>query len=173
MNQTGNPLDQLRDIHLPEPLSPWPLAPGWWLITALLTLLIGYGIYRWIKRNASLKLLKPAQSELNQIKTLTPDNTAVAKLSALLKRVVLLYFPATEVASLSGKGWILFLNQQSKTALFDETAITIFNQTAYQANQTLNDEQWEQLISQAQKAINTIIRIGAATKSKQRTLGHV
>ena len=30
-----NPLDQLADIHLPDPVSWWPLAPGWWMLLGL------------------------------------------------------------------------------------------------------------------------------------------
>jgi len=36
----ANPLDQLRDIHLPEAVSWWPLAPGWWLLMVLTCLLL-------------------------------------------------------------------------------------------------------------------------------------
>ncbi|MGB5726303.1 MAG: DUF4381 domain-containing protein, partial [Thiogranum sp.] len=44
----------LRDIHLPDPLSWWPPAPGWWLLLTLLVaiaLLGGYLLHRY-RRNA-------------------------------------------------------------------------------------------------------------------------
>ena len=28
---SSNALEGLRDIHMPDPISVWPLAPGWWL----------------------------------------------------------------------------------------------------------------------------------------------
>ncbi len=37
--EAEDPLSQLRDIHLPEPVTFWPPAPGWWFI--LLLILIG------------------------------------------------------------------------------------------------------------------------------------
>ena len=38
---TPDPLAQLRDIHLPEPVSWWPPALGWWLVAmTVMTLLI-------------------------------------------------------------------------------------------------------------------------------------
>ena len=41
----ANPLDQLRDIHLPEPISWWPLAPGWWLL-----IIIALALMVWATR---------------------------------------------------------------------------------------------------------------------------
>ncbi|MGV6806815.1 MAG: DUF4381 domain-containing protein [bacterium] len=35
-----NPLDQLRDIHLPDPVAWWPPAPGWWLLGIVIAILI-------------------------------------------------------------------------------------------------------------------------------------
>ena len=31
-----NPLVNLKDIHLPSPVSFWPPAPGWWILAVLL-----------------------------------------------------------------------------------------------------------------------------------------
>ena len=41
-----NPLAQLRDIHLPEPISWWPLAPGLWV--ALIIVIAALLIAAWL-----------------------------------------------------------------------------------------------------------------------------
>ena len=45
-NAQANPmLEQLRDIHLPDAVSWWPIAWPWWLMLSLLIALISFAIY--------------------------------------------------------------------------------------------------------------------------------
>ena len=59
----------LRDIHLPDPVSWWPLAPGWLALIMLLVivvLLTTYFIRRY--RNHKISALYLAKQELERIK---------------------------------------------------------------------------------------------------------
>ncbi len=40
MNSANDPLAQLRDIHLPDPISWWPPAPGWWVLAVVVLALL-------------------------------------------------------------------------------------------------------------------------------------
>lgn len=117
-------LEELRDIHLPQPIGWWPLAPGWYFLAALIILLIILAIFflrryylnSCAKREA-LALLKTYHNvyELDQNSQLSS-----AQVSELLKRVALSYFSRAEVASLQGDAWILFLNKTAKKLNFEE-----------------------------------------------------
>ena len=48
MNDLQEQLKDLRDIHLPDPVSIWPLAPGWWALMILVPVL--YFLIRFIVR---------------------------------------------------------------------------------------------------------------------------
>ena len=172
MNQTENPLDKLRDIHLPEQLDQFQLAPGWWFLITIFIMLIIFAIYRWYKKRRSLYLLNPANQELKEIAQLPPNTQAIAKLSALLKRVCLVYFPKHQVSALSGNNWINFLNQQcseklnnknsdNKNVLFNQEQQQVFSETMYQANSEIDNQLWQALINNSQIAIDHIIRSNA------------
>jgi hypothetical protein len=88
----------LRDIHLPEPVSWWPLAPGWWLCLALLVMLTAAALWWW--RGAPLRRLRRAAlAELSAIETAYArdgDGHACAQaVSRLLRRVAAPCWPAT------------------------------------------------------------------------------
>ena len=57
----------LRDIHLPEPISWWPIAPGWWIIIASLFLFIVV-IFIAKRIYISKQLKRDIKAELENIK---------------------------------------------------------------------------------------------------------
>lgn len=118
----ADPLAQLKDIHLPEPISWWPLAIGWYGLMVLIFLLIFAIAYLMHKRhinalakNKALELLKTYKEQYQK------DNNAQltsARISELLRRVALVYYPRAQVASIHGEDWVEFLNQTSKGVNF-------------------------------------------------------
>jgi hypothetical protein len=169
-SQQGNPLDQLRDIHLPEQLDQFPIAIGWWILLAVVIFFIGYALYRLMKYKKSTRLLKPANIEIAALRNLKQVNAhAIATLSALLKRVCLVYFPHKNVASLNGEAWLNFLNQQSQKdeIFFSHEDIHIFTQSAYQANSIIDSNEWTGLLDASERCIETIIKTAAKNANKK------
>ena len=105
----------LRDLHLPEPVGWWPLAPGWWILIAIVATLAGYALYRAYRRyrhNAprrfALRQLARFESEY-----LEHRNPVVLgkQLSELLRRGMLAYADRDEVAGLTGEAWLEWLDR--------------------------------------------------------------
>ena len=98
---TPDPLSQLRDIHLPEPISPWPPAPGWWILLVLSILLIvgtGYSVARYLN---SRKYRREALAEYCKICSLEGDKERIQNLLELLRRTVISATGERHFASLS------------------------------------------------------------------------
>lgn len=110
-----NPLEQLRDIHLGDPIGAWPLAYGWYILIALtiiaLTLLITFTC-RFIKnrRPKKLALKELKRIEINYLSNADPHKTAY-QITVLLKRVCFAYYPRKKIASLHGDVWFDFLGK--------------------------------------------------------------
>lgn len=98
-------LAQLKDIHLPEAVSWWPLAAGWWLLLALLlTVVIALFVWQAKQRHSGKRA---ALHCLAQLSADTPTAFA-AELSALLRRVAIQHV-GQSAATLSGDDWSAFL----------------------------------------------------------------
>ena len=120
-----NPVDlsQLHDIHLPESIGWWPLAPGWYLLAAslfLACLLIGLlGWRSYSNGRAKREALRALSMYQKQYQLDANSQLCSASISELLKRVALAYYPRTRVAGLQGEAWLIFLNNTVKGVNFN------------------------------------------------------
>lgn len=105
----------LRDLHLPEAIGWWPLAPGWWVVLAIVAALMGHLAWRLYKRwqfhaPRRYALRKLAHYETEYLKHRNPA-TLGKQLSELLRRGMLAYAPRDEVAGLTGEAWLAWLDE--------------------------------------------------------------
>ncbi|MDX2321941.1 MAG: DUF4381 domain-containing protein [Moritella sp.] len=107
-----DPLAQLKDIHLPTPVSAWPLSLYWWLVIIVLVLISGLAIYAVLQYIKKTRLTRLALAELA---LLQQQGCEVNDLHHLLKRIVLSSFSREAVASLHGDAWLRFLDQQASS----------------------------------------------------------
>jgi uncharacterized protein DUF4381 len=142
----------LRDIHLPDPVSWWPLAPGWWALLLLLVsavLLTAYFIRRY--RNHKISALYLANQELERIKTdfnINQDKSNLVKeLSELIRRLSISIFPREESAGLTGEEWLKFLDQYSAKNEFDNGIGRVLIEAPYQADPEFNSNELIGLVS--------------------------
>jgi len=171
-----NPLDKLRDIHLPKEIDQFPAAYGWWILVALIVIVLAFFLYRELKYRKAIRLIKPARIEIEQLRSLPEKQinaSAIANLSGLIKRVCLIYFPEPQVASLNGKNWLTFLNQQcpiseSRQVFFTAQQITLFTTAAYQENPKISSQQWHQLLLSSEQCIESIIKTAAKRKKNNQ-----
>ena len=112
----------LRDLHLPEMIGWWPLAPGWWFVIALAVIGLGFLFRRTLRTRARGTARRYA---LQQLKELTAgfeqhhDTVHFSsQLSELLRRTMLAYSPRQQVAGLTGDEWLAWLDRDLETPLF-------------------------------------------------------
>jgi len=112
----------LRDIHLPEPISWWPLAPGWWILFAC-TIIIIVAIIISRKIYLSKQLKRDIKAELENIKQQfqqTQNKLQLAKsLSVLLRRASISYYPKADIAGLTGDSWLSYLDNSNASSSAD------------------------------------------------------
>lgn len=123
----SDPLAGLRDIHTPADISGFPIAPGWWILAALIltVLVVGWTLLRRKRqqgqyRREALTLLEQTMSK--DASTLT-DSQRLQDINSLLKRVALVAYPNTVVARFHGREWSQFL-QRSAPALQQPTELS-------------------------------------------------
>lgn len=103
-----NNLPEIRDIYIPDGVSVFPLATGWWFILAAILFIVFFlkFLFWGVKTSKKYYALK----KLKKIDTTQPVEAAI-QMSELLRRICTVKFQ--EASSLYGEEWINFLNQHT------------------------------------------------------------
>lgn len=135
----------LRDIHLPDPVSWWPPAPGWWLLL-IIVLVFCLGIwllYRsYIKVKNSITRITKREFDVIRLAFEQHKNThrLVKELSVLLRRMCISAFPRVQTASLTGGAWLNFLDQFMTGQSFSQGPGKVLIEAPYKASADVHAE---------------------------------
>lgn len=123
-NIPADPLDQLKDIHLPDAVSWWPLAPGWWILLVLFLIMVAVAIYLYFRSQRKSRQEIIIEQALQLLHTLQEQSLSskalITALSELLRRTAISLYGREMIANLAGKNWLLFLNDYGSTKAFTE-----------------------------------------------------
>ena len=141
--EAEDPLSQLRDIHLPDPVSFWPPAPGWWLLLLLAVIgvifLCRHAIAAMVRRrrlDSVLRELDGAYATFNEQAAFDDRRNAaglhfLAEVNRLLKRVVQVMYPASHWSHLTGRAWLQFLDACDAGDAFSQGAGAVLADGVY------------------------------------------
>lgn len=148
MNQPPLPL---RDIHLPDTILWWPLAIGWWLVIAVVLLIVlGIGLFYTLNKKSrrEQQVINDALVVLQQLAEEQNKAIFIRGISALLRRVCVSLYGRQQVAGLTGESWLRFLDRKGKTKAFTQGVGRI-----------LLDHPYQQQIDYSRQALLVLVQI--------------
>lgn len=142
---TGAPALPLEDIIVPDGVSAWPPALGWWLLGILCIIAVATGIFfyrryqkKWGYRKQALVLVDNLFMQWQHKKL--NDSEICQQLLQTLKRTALSAYPNHSVNSLYGKEWVDRLIKQAPTVDCTHRVKTMICSSQYQRKITLHPE---------------------------------
>lgn len=158
-------LSQLKDIHLPQAISDWPMAYGWWLSLALIVIIISLSIALILKQRKKNAVKRSAISLLErqytQFKANNDSQLFLQQCNQILKRYCLTHYP--EAVSLSGPRWTDFLIRHSQKSFFNDHVANAISQGLYQDHCQYNADELYQACSswiKSNKRFETALKTG-------------
>ncbi len=148
-----DPLSELRDIYLPDPISWWPPAPGWWVLMVLVVATLFFGT-RWLLRwHAQNCYRKEALRHLDQLKLQQAHQplSQCRGILALLRRTAKTAYPQLSLEAELTPSMLSQLNQCCASPIFDENIQQQLGSLPYQKSPEIPDHLVRQLEQSARQ----------------------
>jgi len=144
--QQAQLLEQLHDIRLPDNVSWWPLAIGWWIAIVIFITIITLLIVRAILRHRRKRFARYALLELEEIKH-SNNQDWLMESQQIMRRTSLCYFPRSQVAVMDSKHWINFLNQTGSD-IWTQQSLQLLEEAVYQNPDRIEQSHKEQFLQE-------------------------
>jgi hypothetical protein len=106
-------VSQLRDIRGLDPMPWWHIAPGWFVVAALLVLLSIF-LYWWLSRPPKSRWQEEAERELRRLRKRLrreSNKNVLSDFSELLRRIAMAKHGRESCAGLYGEDWLQWLHE--------------------------------------------------------------
>ncbi|QFU22138.1 DUF4381 domain-containing protein [Shewanella eurypsychrophilus] len=117
MEPTSNPaLNSMHDIQTPDVITSMPIAMGYWLVLAIVSIAIIFFVVKlrkeWLKRAVKREVL----AQLNALAVTQDNATEISvQINSLIKRAAMSYLSREQIAGLQGGAWYLWMDRQVKS----------------------------------------------------------
>ena len=146
-------LQNLNDIVMPGGVGWWPLASGWYYLFSILLIALVWLVYTAIRSWNRNRYRRTALHQLQLLAKNVGDtkkrDAGLRQVPVLLKRTALSVYPRSQLASLTGKRWLDFLNSKVKTSSFTESTADLLDALSYSVGDlnTVDSKAAEELLN--------------------------
>ena len=132
-----DPLAALNPLREPELIGWWPLAPGWWLLIALLLMVLAVLAFllwrRYQRRAYRRQALRQLDSIALDFSQTGNQRSYLESINQLLKATAISAYPRQEVAAINGEPWLQLLNTTMGKKRESHAFPAVFAHASYQA----------------------------------------
>lgn len=154
----ADPLQQLRDVHLPPDPSWWPPAIGWWVAAAVAVLLVIWcatSLLRAYQRRAPIRYTRQHLTQLfeaYQSGSLDAE-TYLHRSNELIKRLLVRALGKAELGPLAGQPWLEALDAISGSQQFTDGAGRVLGNARFSTHPQVDVEALNQAYQRLLKGV--------------------
>lgn len=140
-------LKQLRDIHLPDSVSWWPLAIGWWIVLAIIVAVIVLLIIKAVMLQRRKRFARYALIELKDVKQ-SDAKDWLMQTHQIMRRASLCYFPKSQVAVMDNRHWVILLYQTGGD-IWTQQSLQLLEDGVYRNPDSISPDHKEQFLNES------------------------